>query len=135
MNKIINQIKEVFSTKEISKTNQLRYLAEQLLEEIRSIKDKYNAYTSINENIVNEILTRFCVYNEIRFYSLKDAFFKKGFVCSACSPILRDYYPDLDSKVASIMDVHYILTGITNCDEFCCGSYGVNSLLWTSKVT
>ena len=127
-NQIIQKIKNIFLDKNKDLTNELKHLSEQLLEYLNSVKKEYNVYTHVNQNIVDDILSRFAKgFSYVYFYSIKDAFFKKGYYCSAASKILANYYPNIDSRVASIMDKDYILIGITNCDEFCCGSYGTNS--------
>ena len=126
---LVTKIKEIFVTKDYKLKNKLEELSKQLLEQIIQMKEKNNIYTDININIVENILSIFGVEDNIDFYSLKNAFFKKGFTCTACSNILSDYRPNINSKVAELISENkrFILTGITNCDEFCCGSDGSTS--------
>ena len=127
-NDLVIKIKKIFNLGNINQIDELNELIKKLYNYIIYVNTKYNIYTSINKNFVEDVLIKFKNHErEIFFYSLKDAFFKKNYVCAAASQILSTYVANIDSEVARVLDNNYVFVGMTNCDEFCCGSYGLNS--------
>ncbi len=102
------------------------------LDKIKKENSKINAFLHINENALKEAREIDSKKKKGRLYGyvigVKAAINVKGMITNCASKTLENYKSTFDATVIKkIREEDGIIVGITNCDEFCCGSSGENS--------
>ena len=102
------------------------------LEKIKKEDKKINAFLHLNENALNEARETDKNSRKGRLYGkifgVKSNINVKGMICNCASKTLENYKAPYDASVISkIKKEDGIIIGMTNMDEFACGSSGENS--------
>ncbi len=102
------------------------------LEKIKKEDKKINAFLHLNENALNEAREIDKKAKKGRLYgyviAVKSNINVKGMICNCASKTLEDYRAPYDASVISkIRAEDGVIIGMTNMDEFACGSSGESS--------
>jgi len=111
---------------EIKKLDDKGSLVDWILSESKIVKDKYNAFVTITDEVAKEQLknARPGLLSGVP-YSLKDNFSTAGILTTASSNILKDYIPIYNSTVyQKLLDAGAVLTSKATLDELAMGGTG-----------
>ncbi|MBI2109830.1 Asp-tRNA(Asn)/Glu-tRNA(Gln) amidotransferase subunit GatA [Candidatus Woesearchaeota archaeon] len=112
--------------------------ARSYLEKIKREDKKINSFLHVNENVIEEAKLLEKSKNRGRLYGLvigvKSAINVRGLIANCASKTLENYRATYDADVVSkIKEEGGLIIGMTNCDEFCCGSSGEHSAFGPTK--
>lgn len=102
------------------------------LERIKKNDKKINSFLFLNPQAIEDARRVDAKRKKGKLYgfvfAVKSNINVKGLQCSCASKTLEDYYSTYDASVIEkIKSEDGVIIGMTNCDEFACGSSGENS--------
>lgn len=116
----------------MSKSNEFESKVKEYLDKIKKEDKKINSFLHLNENAINEAreidkkARKGRLYGKV--FAVKSNINVKGMRCNCASKTLENYKATYDATVISkIKAEDGVIIGMTNMDEFACGSSGESS--------